>query len=98
MRTVKTNRSHAAQAGDNLVVIYDGQCPFCSSYVRLLALRKAVGSVELVDARSGDPRVLDVNMRGFDLNEGMIAIFGGKIYYGADAVVLLSTLSGDYGL
>jgi predicted DCC family thiol-disulfide oxidoreductase YuxK len=79
------------------VVIYDGDCPFCNSYVRLAALRNAVGSVELVDARSADPRVGNVQERGFDLNEGMIAIFGGKIYYGADALVLLSTLSGHRG-
>ena len=81
-----------------VVVVYDGDCPFCNSYVRLAALRNAVGSVELVDARTPDPRVRDVQKRGFDLNEGMIAIFGGKIYYGADALVLLSTLSGNRGL
>jgi hypothetical protein len=51
-----------------------------------------------VNARSGDPRVRDVQKRGFDLNEGMIAIYGGKTYYGADAVVLLSTVSGTRGL
>ena len=82
---------------DGVVVIYDGDCPFCNSYVRLAALRNAVASVELVDARSADPRVGDVQKRGFDLNEGMIAIFGGKIYYGADALVLLSTLSENRG-
>jgi hypothetical protein len=32
---------------------------------------------------------------GYDLNEGMAAIYGGKVYYGKDAVVLISSLTGD---
>ena len=40
-------------------LIYDGACIFCDAYVRLLALREAVGPVELIDARSGDPRLRD---------------------------------------
>ncbi len=83
--------------GNGIVVIYDGDCPFCRSYVYLAALRKVVGSLELVDARSGDPRVRDIQNRGFDLNEGMIAIVGNKIYHGADAVDLLSALSENRG-
>ena len=35
---------------DKMVVVYDGECPFCRNYVKLMWLRKAVGDVELVDA------------------------------------------------
>ena len=38
-------------------IIYDGQCPFCSRYVRLVRLRDSLGQVELVDARNGGPIV-----------------------------------------
>jgi predicted DCC family thiol-disulfide oxidoreductase YuxK len=86
------------QGETGVVVIYDGDCPFCRNYVHLAALRETIGSVKLVDARSGDPIAREVQKRGFDLNEGMIAILGRQIYYGADAVVLLSTLSGNHGL
>ena len=79
---------------EGMTVIYDGECPFCSNYVRLMALRKATGKVELVDARSDDPRVRDVQKQGFDLNEGMAALYGGKTYYGSDAIVLISVLAG----
>jgi len=92
------DKSDLAQSRDGVVVIYDGDCPFCKNYVYLTSLRKAVGFVELVDARSDDPRVRLIQERGFDLNEGMIVVFGGRIYYGADAVVVLSTLSGNRGL
>lgn len=46
-----------------MVVIYDGECPFCRSYVSLMALRDRVGQVDLVDARSNDPRVINVRER-----------------------------------
>ncbi len=78
-----------------MTIIYDGECPFCSNYVRLMSLRKATGKVDLVDARSDDPRVTAVQNQGYDLNEGMVALYGDKVYYGSDAIVLISTLTGD---
>lgn len=81
-----------------MTVIYDGECPFCTSYVRLMALRKATGSVDLVNARSGDPRVQELQQRGYDLNEGMAAIYGGTVYYGSDALALISALSDGGGI
>ena len=53
-------------------LLYDGECPFCSAYVRMVTLRTAVGGVRLVDARVSDDSIVDkVTSRGFDLNEGM---------------------------
>jgi predicted DCC family thiol-disulfide oxidoreductase YuxK len=78
-----------------LTVVYDGECPFCSNYVQLMALRRSVGAVALVDARSGGPVVDEITRRGYDLNHGMVVRYGPKLYYGADALVLLSSLSAD---
>jgi predicted DCC family thiol-disulfide oxidoreductase YuxK len=80
---------------DKMVVVYDGECPFCRNYVKLMSLRKAVGDVELVDARTQAPPVRRLVGLGYDLNEGMAAVYGGKVYYGKDAVVLISSLEGD---
>jgi predicted DCC family thiol-disulfide oxidoreductase YuxK len=80
---------------NKMVVVYDGECPFCRNYVRLMSLSKAVGDVELVDARTQAPAVRRLVELGYDLNEGMAAIYGGKVYYGKDAVVLISSLTGD---
>ena len=30
-------------------IVYDGDCPFCRSYVSLMKLREAVGKVTLVE-------------------------------------------------
>lgn len=89
--------SDASKPEAALTVVYDGECPFCSNYVRLMALRRTVGTVALVDARDGGPVIEDLTRRGYDLNHGMVVRFGATLYYGADALVLLSTLSEDRG-
>ena len=55
-----------------IYVVYDGECPFCTAYVKLLRLREAAGKVELVNAREADhPIVLKVRDRGIVLDEEM---------------------------
>lgn len=78
---------------NSLIIIYDGQCPFCQNYVQFMALRNAVNNISLIDARSENPLIADVVARGYDLDEGMVAIFEDRIYYGSDALVLISSLS-----
>lgn len=76
-----------------LRIVYDGDCPFCSRYVRLVRLRENF-KVELIDARTSP----DVAARyGRDLNEGMIADIDGDIHHGSDAVWMLSLLSSRSG-
>jgi len=75
------------------LIIYDGDCMFCQNYTRLLRLREAVGGVELVDARSGDPRVTHYWRQGYDLNEGMLFVYKDQVHYGAAAINVLASLS-----
>ncbi|MEM1191170.1 MAG: DCC1-like thiol-disulfide oxidoreductase family protein [Pseudomonadota bacterium] len=79
-------------------LVYDGDCPFCNEYVKLLRLRASVGPVELVDARSEHPIVGDLHARGFDLNEGIAFLNEGVIHYGDAAVTHLALLSSPVGL
>lgn len=83
---------------DKSLIIYDGECVFCQNYVRFFRLREAVGPVELLDARSGDPRVEQYWREGFDLDEGMIFVHGGRVFYGAEAVHVLARLSSPSGV
>lgn len=82
-------------SADKSLIIYDGDCVFCQNYVRFLRLKKAVGEVELLDARSGDPRVAAYWKAGYDLNEGMLFVHKGSIFHGAEAVHVLATLTGS---
>lgn len=76
-----------------MVIVYDGDCPFCRNYVSLMKLREAIGKVRLVDARDDKGLVLFLAERGFNINEGMAVIHGDKIYFGEDAVILISSIA-----
>ncbi len=83
----------------SIKIIYDGECPFCSRYVRFLRLKETVGPVDLIDARSDDPTVKQVRDAGFDLNGGMALIDGENIYWGDECInrlALMSTASGVF--
>jgi predicted DCC family thiol-disulfide oxidoreductase YuxK len=75
------------------VIVYDGECPFCTRYVAMLRLKAAFGNVRLVDARSGDPAVQRIFDAGLDLDEGMALIQGEHIYHGDDCIHRLALMS-----
>jgi predicted DCC family thiol-disulfide oxidoreductase YuxK len=79
--------------GPGITVIYDGDCPFCASYVSMMRLREAVGEVVLVNAREGDARVRAVQKAGYDLDTGMVVLWRDEVFFGDGAVHLLATLS-----
>ena len=74
-------------------LLYDGDCPFCTNYVRMVQLRKAVGPVELLDMRQHPELVAYFRDRGYDLNDGMLLRLDGHIYWGADCVNRLALSS-----
>ena len=81
-----------------VTVYYDGDCPFCARYVRLLRLRQAAGDVQLVDLRH-DARVRrELEDGGFDPDQGMIVEAEGRRLGGADAVNALALMSTPSGL
>lgn len=87
------------ESKDPAYIVYDGDCPFCSRYVRMIRLREAIGNVVLIDARSGDPRVEALMNQGYDLDEGMVLVDGDRIYWGDDCIhrlALMSTPSGAF--
>ena len=79
------------------LIIYDGECIYCQNYVRFLRLREAIGEVELLDARSDDPRIQQYWKQGYDLNEGMLFVRRGQVYHGAEAIHVLAGLSSESG-
>lgn len=80
-----------------LEIVYDGDCPFCSQFVKMVRLREVFGAVKLVDARaSDDPQIIDLRSR-FRLDDGFVVIHGGKEYYGPAAMDFLSIASDSKG-
>jgi predicted DCC family thiol-disulfide oxidoreductase YuxK len=83
---------------EDLVLVYDGECPVCSSYVRYIRLKASVGRVTLVNARDGGPWVERVRDSGLDLDQGMVLLYGGRFYHGVDCIHMLALLSTSSGL
>jgi len=73
-------------------VVYDGECPFCRSFVLLYRIRKLATHVHLVDARSRHPIVDEIRQQHLDLNQGMAVKLNGRLYHGSDAMNVLAIL------
>jgi predicted DCC family thiol-disulfide oxidoreductase YuxK len=78
-------------------VVYDGECPFCTQYVKLVRLREAVGPVTLINAREDHPAVRYLQSQGVDLNEEMALIMNGTHFTGPECMHRLSLMSTDAG-
>ena len=83
---------------NTLALIYDGDCPVCNAYCRVVALRQLNSDVEIINARTAHPLVQHLMDEGYDLDEGMVMIVGQNIYHGADAIWVLSSLTADQSL
>ncbi len=79
-------------------VVYDGACPFCTAYTKLVQLRESVGTVRLVDARSLPEELISALAGTYNLDNGMLFIHERKIYHGNDAVNRIALLSSDNNL
>lgn len=76
-----------------VTIVYDGQCPFCTSYVKLVALRDRFGHVDLVDARTSSEWQERLAAEGLDLNEGFAVEYQERILCGSDALAFLAKSS-----
>lgn len=91
--TRSNGKSSKAGSGE-AVLVYDGECPLCSHFARLVRLRSAIGTVRLVDARNGGPEVARLRAAGFDLDRGNVFSFGGRDYFGEEAVIAIAVMGG----
>ena len=74
-------------SSETIQIVYDGECPFCSAYVRMFRLRE-LSEVELINAREDHPLVDQIKRQGFDLYEGMVMKIGGEYHFGDDMVCI----------
>jgi predicted DCC family thiol-disulfide oxidoreductase YuxK len=98
MPSPSANDQLAGKTGD-VWFVYDGDCPICSVAARGLRIRKAVGSLNLVDARAetDHPILQEVRDRKLDLDQGMVIKFGDICYHGADALQVMALLGTGQG-
>lgn len=78
--------------GETLILIYDGACPFCTRYCTITALRAQGVDVALHDARAPGIRERFPAAARHDLDQGMLALWRGEAFHGAQAVNLIGRL------
>lgn len=79
--------------GDYL--LYDGECPICAGFVRFAEFRRRHPDLQLIDARHAPDLVADLRRRGYEINDGMVLVVDGRLYYGADANAKLASYTSD---
>jgi hypothetical protein len=78
-------------------IYYDGECPFCSSYIRLVRL-KEMFDVSIVDVRGMSRDALCEKFGDLDIDSGMIVtIDGTTTLYGDRAMTFLANCSTKQG-
>ncbi len=82
----------------DILLVYDNECPACNYYCNLARIRESVGKLILVDARDGGPVMDEITAAGLDVDQGMVLKVGDKLYYGADALHSLSLMSTRSGV
>jgi len=91
--------TQAPPSDQGLIIVYDGECPFCAAYVRMTRLRAAAGPVLLLDAREvTHPVMARIAQAGLDLDAGMVVEMRGALYHGDAALTLLAGLTTRSGL
>jgi len=80
-----------------ILLVYDKQCPACNFYCQLVRIRETVGELRLVDAREPGTIMDEITAAGLDIDQGMVLKLGGRLYYGTDAIHMLSLIGSRSG-
>ncbi|MEM1086257.1 MAG: DCC1-like thiol-disulfide oxidoreductase family protein [Pseudomonadota bacterium] len=81
-----------AKRFETVGILYDGECPFCSTYVKIAKLRSLSDHVDLLDARQHPSLVAQHASEGRDIDRGMIVEIDGVTYFGGEAVWAINAL------
>jgi len=79
-------------------LVYDGECLVCRTYCKYIRIREAVGNLQLIDARQPSALMDEITAVGLDIDQGMVLKFKDVIYYGPDAIHMLTLLSTPSGV
>ncbi|GAB2935102.1 DCC1-like thiol-disulfide oxidoreductase family protein [Rheinheimera gaetbuli] len=91
-----TSTEHSAAPA--ILLIYDKDCPACNAYCQLVRVRQTVGELQLINAREDSDVMRELTAQGLDIDQGMVLKMADNLYYGSDAIYMLSLLSSRSGL
>ena len=73
-----------------LNIYYDGDCYFCSNFVRKLELEKVYGQINLFSIRDDLAVKEKIQSLGFNINKGFLIEYNQKWYWGDEAYKLVN--------
>ena len=82
---------------ESILLVYDKDCPVCHAYCQLVRIRESVGELKLINARENGATMQQMTALGLDIDQGMVLKMGESVYYGSDAIHMLSLLSSRSG-
>lgn len=88
---MSNNRS--SKTKHKLIIGYDGDCPFCASYIRMQRLKDLDFDVTLTNFRKDKTLSKTLKDNNMDPNNGMYVRLNDKEYYADEAMTVLSSLS-----
>ncbi len=84
---------------EGIALIYDGQCPVCTAYSGWVDVAEDRSEgLRRVDARGNDALIGKATSAGLDLDQGMVVVYRGELYHGADALYMMARLAPSSGL
>ncbi len=81
-----------------VILVYDKECPACDNYCQVVRIREDIGELVLLDAREPGPIIDEITALGWDIDQGMVLKLEQQLYYGSDAIYMLSLLSSRSGI
>ncbi|VVC76606.1 hypothetical protein AQUSIP_19290 [Aquicella siphonis] len=85
-----------SQAQQSVLLIYDGDCPLCDSFAKMIKIRESVGHFEMINARQPHPVLDEINAKKLDLDQGVVVKYNNHFYHGPDAMHILGLMSSDH--
>lgn len=76
-----------------ILLVYDRRCPVCDHYCPSVTIRPSEGRLKQVDARQGGDIMAQITAKRLDIDQGMVLKVDGNLYYGAEAIHVLTQLS-----
>ena len=83
---------------DEILLVYDTQCPACDTYCRLVRVEESVGELKLVDARESSEIMNEITEAKLDIDQGMVVKHKGVLHYGSDAIHALALMGRQKGI
>ena len=83
---------------EEILLVYDRECPACNAYCQVVRIRESVGDLRIVDARENSKVMYEITAQGLDIDQGMVLKIGDQLYYGSDAIHMMALIGSRSGI